>query len=296
MTAQRGYHVAVDPDAENNAHSAAIRFVGSGQRVLEVGCWSGHVTEHLVAGGNEVVGVEVDAAAAQLAEAHAERVHVADIERTPLSALESGPFDVVMFGDVLEHLHDPTAALADAAGLLAPDGRFVISVPNVAHIDARMMLLQGNWDYQGDGLLDRTHLRWFTRRSLRELLADVGLVATRVERIRTPFGSSNLVFDRDAVSPALIQFASADPEAYTLQFVVEARRAGEDQLGETPPVEWPAIGSGEASARGRIAELEQERDNLQAEVDAWRNSKLVRSTRPLRSVYARARRYLGARH
>jgi hypothetical protein len=79
-----------------------------------------------------------------------------------------------------------------------------------------------------------------------------------------------------------------------LQFVVEARRAGDDQLGESPQIEWPAIGA-DTSAGKRIAELEQERDNLQAEVEAWRNSKLIRSTRSLRALYAAARRRLIAR-
>jgi SAM-dependent methyltransferase len=291
------YDVVVDPTAENNPHAAALRLVGGGAAVLEVGCWSGYVTEHLVAAGNRVVGVELDAGAAQRAERFAERVHVADIDVTPLSTLEPGPFDVVLFGDVLEHLRDPAATLADAGTLLAPDGRFVISVPHVAHVDVRMMLLQGTWEYQDDGLLDRTHLRWFTREGLRSLLADAGFVATAIERVRTPYASSNLPFDRDAVPHALLAYAAADDEAYTLQFVVEAKRRGEtDQpdvlIREQRPV-WPPIdgtgGDGGAAER-RVAELEHERDALQAEVDAWRNSKLARAAAPLRSVYARLRR------
>lgn len=288
MTGERDYHVAVDPDAVNNPHSAAIRLVGRGHRVLEVGCWSGHVTRHLVAAGNEVIGIEIDAEAAALAEQHAARVHVADVDATPLSSLEPGPFDVVVFGDVLEHLRDPATTLRDAATLLGPDGRFVISVPNVAHIDARVMLLHGEWGYQDDGLLDRTHLRWFTRRSLRELLADVGFVATSVERVRTPFGSSNLPFDRDAVPPELIEYAAADPEAFTLQFVVEAcraDRAGVDALAGDEPVSWPSL-SGHG---GSVVELEAENRALREEVEAWRNSKLVRVTRPARALYARLR-------
>jgi SAM-dependent methyltransferase len=285
------YDVPVDPDADNNAHSAAIRLVGSNQRVLEVGCWSGHVTRHLADRGNQVVGVELDAEAARRAEAFADRVHVADIDRTPLSQLESGPFDVILFGDVLEHLHDPRRVLEDSVGLLAPDGRFVISIPNVSHIDARMMLLQGNWEYQPDGLLDRTHLRWFTRQSLRELLADVGFVATHLERVRTPFGSSNLPFQREAVSPQLIGYAATDPEAFTLQFVVEARRTGEDQLTDPPMPSWPQLGDA-SDADAHVADLQRECDALRAEVEAWHNSKLVRVTRPMRSLYARALRRL----
>lgn len=287
------YDVAVDPAAENNPHSAQLRLVGRGHRVLEVGCWSGYVTEHLVAAGNTVVGVELDAEAAEHARRFAERVHVADVDVTPLSRLDRGPFDVVLFGDVLEHLRDPLGTLVDAATLLGPGGRFVISVPHVAHIDARMMLLQGNWEYQDDGLLDRTHLRWFTRASLRRMLADAGFVATSIERVRTPFGSSTLPFVRDAVPHALLAYAAADDEVYTLQFVVEARRRDDtdlpDVLDAGRPRAWPPL-DGTAELARRVGELERERDALQAEVDAWRNSTLARVAAPLRRVYARARR------
>jgi 2-polyprenyl-3-methyl-5-hydroxy-6-metoxy-1,4-benzoquinol methylase len=280
-----GYSVVVDPSATNNPHSAAIRFVGEGHKVLEVGCWSGHVTQHLVARGNTVVGVELDPGAASEAEAFAQRVHVADIELVPLSALERGPFDVIVLGDVLEHLRDPAAALADATTLLTPDGRLVISVPHVAHIDVRMMLLQGQWTYLDDGLLDRTHLRWFTRESLRQLLAGAGFVATSVERIVVPFGATNLVFDRAAVPRDVIELALADPEATTLQFVVEARRTGDDLLAPGEPVAWPPLGDVQ-----RLNELQAERDALAAEVDAWRGSKLVRAAAPFRAIYGRLRR------
>jgi SAM-dependent methyltransferase len=296
MSWRPDYDVTVDPAAENNPHAAQLRLVGSGNRVLEVGCWSGFVTEHLVAAGNQVVGVELDAEAADAARRFAERVHVADIDVTPLSTLEAGPFDVVMFGDVLEHLRDPLRVVRDSAGLLAPGGRFVISVPHVAHVDVRMMLLQGNWEYRDEGVLDRTHLRWFTRDGLRAMLADAGFVATAIERVRTPYGSSGLPFDRDAVPHALLAYAAADAEVYTLQFVVEASRRDEtdldDVLAPGSPIVWPLLdaGSDRAPMAARIGELERERDALQAEVDAWRNSKLARVAAPLRRVYARARR------
>lgn len=276
------YRTTVDPDAPNNPHSFAIAMVGTGNRVLELGCSVGHVTEHLVARGNEVVGVEIDAAAADEARRHATRVHVLDLDLLPVSSIEPGPFDVVLLGDVIEHMRDPVPVLRDLTGVLAPDGRFVISVPHVGHIDVRLMLLQGRWEYQPDGLLDRTHLRWFTRASLRDLLAEVGFVATRVERVVFGLGDSQLPIDADAVGPEVIRFIEADPEAYTYQFVVEARRAGhgEPDALAGDPVEWPPIGA-------QLAALREENEALRNEVDAWRRSRLVRYTAPLRAVRAR---------
>ena len=114
------YTVEVDPSAENNPHSHALRIVGSGHRVLEVGCSTGYVTEHLVAAGNTVVGVELDPEAATLAERFAERVHVADLDLVRVSSIEHERFDVIVLGDVLEHLRDPDTTLARPRSRCSP--------------------------------------------------------------------------------------------------------------------------------------------------------------------------------
>ncbi len=281
------YDVPVDPDAPNNPHSAAIRFVGSGQRVLEVGCAGGHVTEHLVERGNEVVGVELDPDAAEQARRFAAEVHVADIDLVPVSSLVTGPFDVAVLGDVLEHLRDPVAALRDVVGVLAENGRLVVSLPNVAHIDVRAMLLLGEWHYQDVGVLDRTHLRWFTRESVRELLAEVGFVATAVERVRVPYTGSKLPVRTDVIAPDIKRLIDADPEAETFQWVVLAERSGDDVLASTSDIAWPDLAGERRQLEERIAALEEERNALANEVDAWRRSRLVRLTAPLRRLRRR---------
>lgn len=295
MGSMSQFSVAVDPNADNNPHSYAIRMVGSAGRVLEIGCAAGHVTEHLVAAGNEVVGIEIDPEAAAAARAHAGRVHVVDLDMTPASTVESGPFDVIVLGDVLEHLRDPEPVLRDLTSLLADDGRLVISVPHVGHVDVRLMLIQGRWRYQPDGLLADSHLRWFTKQSLRELLASVGFVATEVERVIVPVGGSQLPIGHP--DGEIVRYCSADPEATTYQFVVEARRSGADALGPIADVAWPSL-DGERSAieaqrdaaAAEAAAQRERADALQHEVDAWRSSRLVRWSRPIRSLSARVRR------
>ena len=93
----------------------------------------------------------------------------------------SDRFDAIVFGDVLEHLNDPLAALRLAIASLAPAGLVLVSVPNVAHLFVRLSLLLGRFDYADRGILDRTHLRFFTRRTFLSLLAEAGLV---VETLR----------------------------------------------------------------------------------------------------------------
>src|SRR5690606_24680712 len=137
---------------------------------------------------------------------------------------------VIVFGDVLEHLRDPSATLTAGCRLLAPDGHVVVSIPNASHADVRLMLLEGRWQYQEHGLLDATHLRFFTREGLRELLADSGLVATAVERVTCPVFGTNLPVTPELYGDAVHRFVQADPEALTFQFVVTARREGDDVL------------------------------------------------------------------
>lgn len=294
------YRESVDPTAPNNPHSFALAMIGSGHRVLEVGCAVGHVTRALVAAGNQVVGVEIDPVAAAEAESIAERVHVADLDRVRLVEIESGTFDVVLLGDVLEHLRDPLRTLTDAVSLLAPAGRVVISVPNVAHIDVRLMLLEGRWDYQGTGLLDATHLRWFTKASLRRLLHDAGLAAVRLDRVRIGRYGSDIDLDPTIRRDDVLGYIEADPEAYTFQYVVEAVRVGDaggvDALAAGGDHDRPRLDhvnevrrlAGENHQLGtQVVELSAERDRLAAEVDAWQRSRVVRWTRPVRSLSAR---------
>jgi SAM-dependent methyltransferase len=293
------YRVTVDPAATNNPHSSALQLTGSGHRVLEVGCSVGHVTEHLVAAGNTVTGVEIDPEAAQEAAAFASHVHVLDLDIQQVSSVESGRFDVIMLGDVIEHLRDPLATVADLVTLLDDGGRLIVSVPNVSHIDIRLMLLEGTWAYQHDGLLDDTHLRWFTNRSLSQLLSQVGFTARRVERVRHGIGASGLPVTPGLHSPDVIRFIESDPEAHTYQFVVEAVRSAPGVTDALAPAgaDWPDLLAERARleaelvvAQGDVVRLTVHNRALQAELEAWNNSKLARLSAPLRSIWGRIKR------
>lgn len=148
-----------------------------GARVLDVGCATGYLAAELARRGCRVTGVEADPVVAERARAHCEAVVVGDIEadvtRSALAAL--APFDVVLCGDVLEHLRDPWSALRALAGLAVPGGRVALSVPNVAHWTGRRAMARGRFEYAEHGLFDRTHLRFFTRASARDLAQRAGL-------------------------------------------------------------------------------------------------------------------------
>jgi 2-polyprenyl-3-methyl-5-hydroxy-6-metoxy-1,4-benzoquinol methylase len=190
--------------------------VGSGVRVLDVGCSSGYLSAPLSARGCTVVGIELDAAAAHEAEASCERVLVGDVERMELP-LDHGSFDVVLLGDVVEHLRDPGAALARLRPFLKPGGRLVLTTPNVANWALRLSLLAGRWRYTERGILDRTHTHFFTRNTLAETLRAAGYTVERLDFTVPVPGDSDLL---DAAGYALGRLR---PTLFAYQFLAVAQ-------------------------------------------------------------------------
>jgi len=169
----------------HSSHRVLIDLVGPAPlRVLEVGTATGFIGARLSASGHTVVGVEVDPQAAEQAREHYAAFY--EIDLMTLADLPEAPFDVVVVGDVLEHLVRPEDALGPLVGLLGPRGRLLASVPNVAFLAVRLGLLVGRFDYADHGILDRDHLRFFTRRSLERLIRGAGLDLRRVIPIPPP--------------------------------------------------------------------------------------------------------------
>ena len=137
----------------------------------------------------EVVGLEPEASRAALARENGfdvrERVLCAELGEV------LGTFDVVLFADALEHMAAPVDALETAQRLLRRDGRIVASIPNVAHWSVRLELLAGRFDYQPHGILDATHLRWFTEKTLRGVFA---CAALEIEDLRMSAGTTLQVY------------------------------------------------------------------------------------------------------
>lgn len=156
------------------------------RRVLEVGCASGRLGEAVKKRNGNVfyVGIEVIAPAAEIAKGKLDEVHVANVETFDWALLAGRTFDCIIFGDVLEHLLDPKQTVRSAKGLLAEGGSIVTCLPNVGHWSIISGLIEGKWEYTDSGLLDRTHLRFFTISGFRDLLQECGLQVEREERLR----------------------------------------------------------------------------------------------------------------
>jgi GT2 family glycosyltransferase/2-polyprenyl-3-methyl-5-hydroxy-6-metoxy-1,4-benzoquinol methylase len=149
--------------------------------ILDVGCGAGLLGEQLRARQPcEVWGIELEPAAAQAARGRLDRVIEKPIEQA-VAELPRAHFDTLIAADVLEHLPDPLAALRALVPALAADATVVISLPNVQHHSVVRDLLRGQFTYRPYGILDQTHLRFFTRASVVELVRRAGLTIERIE-------------------------------------------------------------------------------------------------------------------
>jgi 2-polyprenyl-3-methyl-5-hydroxy-6-metoxy-1,4-benzoquinol methylase len=163
-------------------HQAMVSLIRQNAKVLDVGCADGSLGAVMRKQCNAVViGLESDPEAAGLATAVLDGVVVGDIRdpKVLASATEHGPYDQIVLGDVLEHTTEPDVVLRGLAPLLRPGGSFVISLPNVLTLRARGRMMAGIWRYEDAGIFDRTHLRFFSVASARELVAAAGLDIVR---------------------------------------------------------------------------------------------------------------------
>lgn len=222
-----------DAAHRNGSQAQMVELVGTGARVLDVGCATGYVARALRDRGCRVWGIDHDAEAAEQARPFLEELVVADLDQGALSDhFERGAFDVLVFGDVLEHLADPARVLRGALPLLAPGGRVVCSIPNVTHGSLRLALLQGRWSYTETGLLDSTHVRFFDRAGVGALHEQVGLTVEELRGVLVEPLAAEVRVDADALPASVIAWVREQEDAYVYQFVTSARAARpEDRSG-----------------------------------------------------------------
>ena len=151
-----------------------LRLVGRDKSVLEIGLATGYLSRCLVEAGCRVTGVEVDAELARRAEQPGVRLICGSVEDEEVVRQIHTTFDVILLADVLEHLRWPERTLLRMRHFLNPGGHLVVSLPNIANWKTRIGLLFGRFEYQDQGILDRTHLRFFTKRSAEAMIWEAG--------------------------------------------------------------------------------------------------------------------------
>ena len=205
--------ISTDPASEDQI---LLDLLGTGNRILELGCYDGHFSVAAQRAGNVVVGLDINADAIATAQSRGVDASVADLNR-PRSLPTGELFDVVVASNVLEHLADPDRVLREARECVTAGGRLLVSVPNVAHFSVRLALLRGRFKYEDAGLMDRTHLRFYTRATLRAALEGAGW---RIENERASPGLVAGRLRRDG----LRFLTRAAPSLFAVHLVAGARR------------------------------------------------------------------------
>ncbi|MBS0562903.1 MAG: class I SAM-dependent methyltransferase, partial [Proteobacteria bacterium] len=196
--------------------------------VLDVGCATGALGRAYRRRNPRarLFGIEIDPQAAALAAGRLDAVALCDVEADPLPFRDAPPFDCIVYGDVLQYLRDPWAALRAHAAALSPRGTMLLCVPNVEHWSLTERLLRGGFDYEDDGLLARGHLRWFSLDGMRRGLEAAGLSPCDV--VPRLFDTESATRFVTALAPGL-RALGVDPAEYAqraapLQFIWRAQK------------------------------------------------------------------------
>jgi len=151
------------------AHMKIISYVSKNKKVLDVGCATGYLAKQMKKNGCHIVGIEIDEEAAKIARNFCDEVIVCDVEEIKELNYPNGFFDVTVYADILEHIKRPDLLLTKFKKYLAPNGYVVASIPNVARFSTRIGLLFGKFKYEDAGIIDITHLRFFTLKTAKQL-------------------------------------------------------------------------------------------------------------------------------
>lgn len=177
------YSVKPDSYFANARHDIVARLrTGPDARILELGCGAGGTGAATLAAGKagHYTGIEMDSRAAALARDRLSEVIESDVETLDVSAW-TGRFDALIISEVLEHLTDPWRTVTGLAACLKPGSQVFASSPNVAHWRVLRSLALGRFDYKESGVMDRTHLRWFTPATYRDMFEQAGITVHSVE-------------------------------------------------------------------------------------------------------------------
>ncbi|HRD98354.1 MAG TPA: methyltransferase domain-containing protein, partial [Rubrivivax sp.] len=234
------YHRQIDLD-QRTTLSVLAGLVPPGAQVLDLGTGSGVLGRQLHENqGCEVDGLTLSADEQAAARPWYRRLVVQDLEDPGwMQAFAGRQYDYIVCADVLEHLRQPELVLQACRSLLRPGGHLLVSIPNVSYAGMTVSLMHGDWNYGTEGLLDRTHLRFFTRRSFTRLLQAEGWRVERVEPIEMGWFLTEFWTPFDHLPPAVARYLLAQPDASTYQLVFAAQPAAQASQPLRPSV--PAL-------------------------------------------------------
>jgi 2-polyprenyl-3-methyl-5-hydroxy-6-metoxy-1,4-benzoquinol methylase len=183
---------------------------GTGMRVLDVGCAAGALGARIKARGNWVGGVELSDDGRRQAADRLNQVWAFDVESTWPQELQQVDLDLVILGEILEHVFDPVAVLRNVARGLKPGGAIIVTTPNMMTWTNRLRFLIGDFRYQSEGMFDFGHIRWFTYEYLKQTLTEAGFT---------------IIDERHIIFPGrLMVLLKYWPSLFAWQFIIKAKK------------------------------------------------------------------------
>lgn len=220
------YDTVINTSVTDNSHSQLIRMVTEGSKVLDVGCASGVLGEYLAVELKCVVtGVDFDEGALRIARSRNcfHQVQKLDLENIDITVFNGERFDFIVLGDVVEHVNSSKVALAELVKCLKPEGKLLISLPNVAHGSIKLNLLSDRFAYTAEGILDETHKRFYTINSIVDFCDENSLALKQFGRVFTSvYGMEQEVKPSD-YSRGVLRCVESDLESWVYQYVFSAQ-------------------------------------------------------------------------
>lgn len=204
------------------AHNKMIEYVGDGKTVLEIGCGKGAITRHLKNKNCKVACIEINEDYAKEAKCFCTEIIIGDVESLNKLSLPEESFDIILYGDVLEHLKNPAEVIKNFSKYLKKEGYIVISIPNIANWRIRLNLLFGKFNYQDDGILDKTHLRFYTKKTLKNMIVKSGYKINKWDiapSLPLPMFIQNKMPDK-----LRYKIAKQFEALFSMQFVIKAKK------------------------------------------------------------------------
>ena len=217
------YHYDEFNKNEYESHRLALGCIDPGSKILDVGCATGYFARQLTKKNCETWGVDNDKLALKKASKYCKKVILSNVDEVSSLTVPKKYFDYIVILDVIEHLRQPKNILSLAKHYLKDGGKIIISVPNIAHASIRWMLLKGEFRYTTTGILDETHVHFYTQKSIIDLLKKMGYKIIKIIPTNGMCKVPLLYIITDRL-PTSWQYRLVEliPDLFSYQFIVEA--------------------------------------------------------------------------
>lgn len=215
------YNFRIDKIDPNTTHGMILSKIKPGSEVLECGCATGYMTKYMTEQMGCVVDViEYDEEAIQQAEQYCRKSFCGDLNYYQCwDRFKESRYDFIMFADVLEHLTKPMRALMKAAELLKPEGRIIVSIPNICHNDIVLRMVNDLFCYTDMGLLDNTHIHFWGLRNFIQECDQIGLHVAECNCMGRETGKTEQALPSDVVDKDLLKILKEREFGEVYQFV-----------------------------------------------------------------------------